>query len=111
MYVSANCDHPKLRKSGPTRRWITKTDLHVDQQLPVWSQSEGQIGSTYIFGPQPQQLISTGLCVESPALHPLHLQEDISTLIISRDCVERAADFCLMGVHIEEDLSWSIQHL
>ncbi|KAK3534494.1 hypothetical protein QTP86_016310, partial [Hemibagrus guttatus] len=33
---------------------------------------------------------------------------DILPLIISGDCVERAADFRLLGVYIEEDLTWSV---
>ncbi|KAK3561725.1 hypothetical protein QTP86_012698 [Hemibagrus guttatus] len=33
---------------------------------------------------------------------------DILPLIISGDCVERVADFCLLGIYIEEDLTWSV---
>ena len=34
---------------------------------------------------------------------------DIAPLIISGDCVERVADFWLLGVHIEENLIWSVK--
>ncbi|KAL0199254.1 hypothetical protein M9458_007794, partial [Cirrhinus mrigala] len=33
---------------------------------------------------------------------------DIPPLIINRDCVERVADFRFLGVHIEDNLSWSV---
>ncbi|KAK0146537.1 hypothetical protein N1851_014143 [Merluccius polli] len=33
---------------------------------------------------------------------------DIQPLIINGDCVERLADFHFLGVHIEEDLTWSV---
>lgn len=33
---------------------------------------------------------------------------DIPPLLISRDCVERVADFHFLGVHIEHDLTWSV---
>ncbi len=31
---------------------------------------------------------------------------DIQPLLISKDCVERVSDFCFLGVHITEDLTW-----
>lgn len=33
---------------------------------------------------------------------------DISQLYISRNCVEKVSDFCFLGFHIEEDLTWVV---
>ncbi len=33
---------------------------------------------------------------------------DIQPLFISGDCVERVSDFCFLGVHMEDNLTWSV---
>lgn len=33
---------------------------------------------------------------------------DLPPLNIGGDCVERVTDFCFLGVHIKEELSWSV---
>lgn len=33
---------------------------------------------------------------------------DMPPLIISGDCVEKVGDICFLGVHIEENLTWSV---
>lgn len=48
--------------------------LHVDQQLPNWTQSKGESRSSYIWGPQHQQELLQS-CVLSPWLYILYTHE------------------------------------
>ena len=41
----------------------------MDQELPVWLQSEGENGPTHIHGPEPQHWLPTGLLAELYTLY------------------------------------------
>lgn len=65
--------HPPTQAGGRAGGPGASTEhLQVDQQLPLWSQTESQSGLSHIHSPNPQYRLPPGLCAESPAPLPLH---------------------------------------